>query len=50
MSLLLAADIGGTKSVLAIFDLAADLRAEPLARLVVANRDLSGLTLCKTAS
>jgi len=44
MPLLLAADIGGTKSVLAIFDLAADVRTEPLARLVVANRDFSGLT------
>jgi len=42
MSLLLAADIGGTKSVLAIFDLADDLRGEPLRQLKVANRDFSG--------
>jgi len=43
MSLLLAADIGGTKSVLAIFDLADDLRAGPLSQGVYANRDFSGL-------
>jgi glucokinase len=42
MSLLLAADIGGTKSVLAIFDLTADLRAAPLCQAVYANRDFSG--------
>lgn len=43
MPLLLAADIGGTKSVLAIFDLAADARMAPLSRVVLANRDFSGL-------
>ncbi|KAF0187752.1 MAG: hypothetical protein FD168_2360 [Desulfobulbaceae bacterium] len=43
MTLLLAADIGGTKSVLAIFNLADDLRAAPLFQAVYANRDFSGL-------
>lgn len=44
MSLLLAADIGGTKSVLAIFDLANDLRNEPLVQVRYANRDFSGVS------
>ncbi|MBV5305127.1 MAG: glucokinase [Desulfobulbaceae bacterium] len=48
MTLLLAADIGGTKSVLAIFDLTGDLRAAPLCQAVYANRDFSGLDALAT--
>jgi len=43
MALLLAADIGGTKSVLAVFDLEGDLRSAPLVQGVYANRDFSGI-------
>ena len=43
MSLLLAADIGGTKSALAVFDLRDYLRAAPLVQGVYANRDFSGI-------
>jgi glucokinase len=43
MSLLLAADIGGTKSVLAVFDLDNDLRSTPLFQRVYASRDFAGI-------
>ncbi len=44
MSLLLAADIGGTKSALAVFDLRNDLGASvPLVQGVYASRDFSGI-------
>lgn len=43
MSLLLAADIGGTKSALAVFDLHDGLNPEPLAQSVYASRDFGGI-------
>ncbi len=43
MSLLLAADIGGTKSVMAIFDLDSDLPPAPLALEVYASSDFDGV-------
>ncbi len=43
MSLLLAADIGGTKCVLAIFDLDSDLPPAPLALEVYASSDFDGV-------
>ena len=44
MSLLLAADIGGTKSALAVFDLRNDLGASvPLVQGVYASRDFNGI-------
>jgi len=43
MSLLLAADIGGTKCVLALFDLDDDLSSAPLAQSVYASRDFGGI-------
>ena len=43
MSLLLAADIGGTKSVLAVFDLQGDLRSAPLVQGIYASRKFSGI-------
>ncbi len=43
MSLLLAADIGGTKSALAIFDLDDDLNSGPLAQAVYASSDFAGI-------
>ncbi len=43
MTLLLAADIGGTKSVLAIFDLDNDLPPAPIALEVYASSDFDGV-------
>ncbi len=43
MSLLLAADIGGTKSALAVFDLDEDLSTGPLTQSVYASRDFAGI-------
>jgi glucokinase len=43
MSLLLAADIGGTKCVLAVFDLDDDLRSTPLCRRVYPSCDFAGI-------
>lgn len=43
MSLLLAADIGGTKSSLAVFDLHEDLSTGPLTQSVYASRDFAGI-------
>jgi len=43
MSLLLAADIGGTKSALAVFDLHEDLSTGPLTQSVYASHDFAGI-------
>jgi glucokinase len=43
MALLLAADIGGTKSAMAVFDLQGGLRSEPLRQGVYASHDFSGI-------
>ncbi len=43
MSLILAADIGGTKSALAIFDLDSDLKSGSLVQSVYASSDFTGI-------